>query len=676
MPVSYDLFVSYRWADAPSVAPVLDALAARGVSVWRDAREVEDFQSIQRAVSTGLASSRAMLVWYSRRYNESRACQWELTSAYVAAQTGGGSGGGGGNGAGDPRRRILVVNPETSNAHILLPELFDQLQVSAVGVQGDAAAVERIADAVQVALKLVPETAFGELRSLVPPAWIPSMGTGSARFVGRLREMWALHGTLQAGQAAMLTGTGGKAGLALVRGAGGIGKSLMAEEYALRFGAAYPGGVFWLRAYGYADGGVEMTVQQRSQAREVQFIDFSERLGIDTRGLSAAQVSGALGRHLGHKGLPFLWVVDDLPPDPGPEGIQGWQAPHPLGCTLFTSRTRRFSHVPTLELPQLDPADARALLTRRRALSAEESATADAICSLLGFHALAVDVTAALVALRGLPRVLKDLQNPGRDALELAAQLDEALPNGHQREIAATFLASIAQLDSSAQEVLRDAAVLAAAPIPVELLAASRAAAEGIDEHIARDAVAVAVSKVRAASLADDAGQGLITVHVLVSRTLRFAQQDGQRWEERRRGMVPVLSSRMTQAKDIRVHGQLSGWVEQARALSEAPDYAQTAALRGWVALFDFVRGAFALACRGYEEELAVCRRVQGEEHPYTLTSMNNLAVTHAYQGEWVSAIQLMERAAKGRQVTLGADHSDTQSSIQSLAAIKEAAKG
>ena len=38
--------------------------------------------------------------------------------------------------------------------------------------------------------------------------------------------------------------------MAQLSGMGGVGKSLLAEEYALRFGAAYPGGIFWLRALG------------------------------------------------------------------------------------------------------------------------------------------------------------------------------------------------------------------------------------------------------------------------------------------------------------------------------------------------------------------------------------------------------------------------------------------
>ncbi len=128
MGASNDLFLSYRWADKASVEPLLAALRARGVRVWQDAREVEDMASIQRAVATGLAGARALLAWYSLRYNESRACQWELTAAYCAAQA-----------EGDPRQRILVVNPEPGNAHVHLPELFDQLHFSGQGVPGDAA---------------------------------------------------------------------------------------------------------------------------------------------------------------------------------------------------------------------------------------------------------------------------------------------------------------------------------------------------------------------------------------------------------------------------------------------------------------------------------------------------------------------------------------------------------
>ena len=102
-------------------------------------------------------------------------------------------------------------------------------------------------------------------------------------------------------------------------------------------------------------------------------------------------------------------------------------------------------------------------------------------------------MTAALVERRGLACVLAALQRPDRDALDLAAQLDEALPNGHQRQIAATFLASIRQLDEPARELLRYAAVLAVlavAPIPSNLLVKALIAVRRDDPSAGADAAA------------------------------------------------------------------------------------------------------------------------------------------------------------------------------------------
>ena len=54
--------------------------------VWCDADEISDFASI-RAVTEGLAKSKALLAYYSNTYPLRRACQWELTVAFLAAQT-------------------------------------------------------------------------------------------------------------------------------------------------------------------------------------------------------------------------------------------------------------------------------------------------------------------------------------------------------------------------------------------------------------------------------------------------------------------------------------------------------------------------------------------------------------------------------------------------------------
>jgi hypothetical protein len=72
-----------------------------------------------------------------------------------------------------------------------------------------------------------------------------------------------------------------------VRGLGGVGKSLLAEEYALRW-RRLPGGIFWLRAFGN-DPTRPTSAEPRSQARR-QFAATAVALRIDTTGLQPAQV--------------------------------------------------------------------------------------------------------------------------------------------------------------------------------------------------------------------------------------------------------------------------------------------------------------------------------------------------------------------------------------------------
>jgi hypothetical protein len=99
--------MSYRHSDADEVRPMAQALQRAGLHVWIDEARIEDFESIQGNIENGLAKSKALLAYYSVRYPESRACQWELSAAFLAAQQ-----------EGDVRRRVLLVNPEDSNTHI------------------------------------------------------------------------------------------------------------------------------------------------------------------------------------------------------------------------------------------------------------------------------------------------------------------------------------------------------------------------------------------------------------------------------------------------------------------------------------------------------------------------------------------------------------------------------
>ena len=267
---TYDVFLSHAWADGERPQQLADALTKAGLRVWFDAAEINDFASITRAVTEGLAKSKALLAYYSKTYPLRRACQWELTAAFLAAQT-----------EGDPRRRVLVINPEKDADHIDPIELRDEKFRDAPKNDGE------MQQRVEAIVKHVA-TVSGPLADIHPlsaPNWYGMTPVGSTRFVGRLKEMWEVHSLLHAGDVAQITGAAAATGgIGQVQGLGGVGKSLLAEEYALHFGAAYPGGVFWVRAYGNDDPRPRWGRSKAETLRADQMRQMAECLGIDTQG--------------------------------------------------------------------------------------------------------------------------------------------------------------------------------------------------------------------------------------------------------------------------------------------------------------------------------------------------------------------------------------------------------
>jgi hypothetical protein len=89
----HDVFLSYRRKDTNRIWPLIDALKSRGLSVWFDQNDIDEFAPITDEIRNGLANSKVLLAWYSLDYPKSRPCQMELTAAFIAAQR-----------EGDPRR--------------------------------------------------------------------------------------------------------------------------------------------------------------------------------------------------------------------------------------------------------------------------------------------------------------------------------------------------------------------------------------------------------------------------------------------------------------------------------------------------------------------------------------------------------------------------------------------
>jgi hypothetical protein len=327
MPGIYDIFFSYRRHDLRRAQPLLDALESAGLRIWRDESAIDDGESITQDVRDGLASSKALVAFYSRTYSLSSACQEEIISAWLAAGK-------------FPHRRVRVINPESGVDHIpallrdiqapILPQDPSGLAAFASQMRGDIVSLD------------------GVLAAADPkqPMYYGIKPVHAKHFVGRVGELWDLHGKLTGNRISIVSGVYGQT-TAQVRGLGGNGKTLLAIEYAIRFGPAYPGGVFWLSAYGNDDtGGVvdheSREARRKDQLRELlrEFAVNFPNLHISAEGLKPEEIESALWRHITNQGAPCLWIVDDLPSSLPVSDIERyWIARWASVSTLLTTRS-------------------------------------------------------------------------------------------------------------------------------------------------------------------------------------------------------------------------------------------------------------------------------------------------------------------------------------------------
>jgi len=656
---TYDIFLSYPHADKVEVAKICKALDDKGLNVWMDESDIPDYASITRSIVDGLARSRVLVAYNSLNYAHSRACQWELTAAFLAVQR-----------EGDPLQRVLIINPEENAEHIHPVELRDELFQKA---PADQRAIDSLAVSVATHVSAIEGT-IGEIRGLIQPRWFGKKGTGSNRFVGRLPDMWHIHSSLYSAEVPIITGA--TSTTVQIHGMGGMGKSLLAEEYALRYAAAFPGGVFWLRAFGNDDVKTAMGPDEREAERIRQVRDIAAAYGIPVKDRSPEEIEAHLARELGNTD-PFLWVVDDIPSGMDVETLELWLAPHPLGKTLITTRTREYNSLGHLiPLDVLAPDEAWELLTswRKTAGEEEEEVATRKLIEDLGRHALALDVTgAALHASEGIQSFAEfreELASPTQDELELAAELKGVLPNGHEKSIASTLIRSIERLGPEGLDFLRLASVLAVAPIPALLISSVFSEVDGLDEAAGRRRAVLGLDQAENLSLAErvEDEPGARSVHTLISRTMRFRDTRPERTYQLETAAIKMLTNELSKVDDPHVHDELRLAVTHARELVSRSDDIQAADLMGCVARFDHVRGAYGSAENLFSRQCELRRTILGAEHPDTLTSMNNLAVTLGAQGDLEGARKIQEQVLEITHRVLGAEHPNTLTSMNNLA--------
>ena len=126
----------------------------------------------------------------------------------------------------------------------------------------------------------------------------------------------------------------------------------------------------------------------------------------------------------------------------------------------------------------------------------------------------------------------------------------------------------------------------------------------------------------------------------------------------------------------VQVYGKLPpaqavSYMEHAHQLcreQRGPDHPDTLNSMNNLALSYSALGRTAEALKLGEETLALRRTKLGPDHPDTLNSMNNLANSYSDLGRSAEALKLREETLALRRAKLGPDHPDTLNSMNILA--------
>ncbi|MEU6277179.1 toll/interleukin-1 receptor domain-containing protein, partial [Streptomyces populi] len=658
-----EVFFSYPRADRAAVLPLVAALRAAGVGVFLDESGIDEFEGITDEIRSALAGARLFVAYYSATYPTRPACQWELLTVFRAAIA-----------LGRASERILVINPEPGVDHVQPV----QLQDARYGATTDPESVTRLVERIAARVAGSPGC-LGDAIASKRPVWRPLEHLGSERFVGRVDEFWQLHQALHAFEY-LATQDGAAAGQAVVMGLGGVGKTLLVEQYARRFAAFYPGGIYWFTSAAShtpdapaSDGGQADVLAQHYQ-------QVAAALTLDSTALDPVQVREAARRHIETINQPCLWIVDDVPGDLTPGAVRELAAPHPLGRTVMTTRWRGYQ-LPVVDVDVLHADEAHRLLTTTRTPNGpDEETAARTLVRRLGSHALAVDLARGCLA-----------DQPGLTFTELLDQLDDTqdgdafqelvddlymqVPTDHTNDIAATFARSLHHLDDHALTLLRIAALLAPAPLPERLLTSISTTLSHQDEQSTRRADRRALSAAQRRSLIRQTGTEPPSwfLHALVSRTLTLHPEASDLRPVLRQAAL-AATLRLMRAVYTPGRLDLADVMPHARALVEELDTGESLALLDSVARYDYESGQPASASHHYQRLIDARTTQLGEDHPSTLATRSDLANAYRSAGDLGRAIPLLEETLTDSVRVLGEDHPNTLIFRNSLATAYQSA--
>ncbi len=458
-------------------------------------------------------------------------------------------------------------------------------------------------------------------------------------FVGRVAELWTVHDQLRDKKTSIVSGVG------VVYGAGGLGKTQLAIEYAHRFNAHYPGGIFWIDA----DQGIQ---------RLIDILVRCLSLKVDGK-LPVPDQLASIWATIAQR-LAMLVVLDNFPEQ---VAIREWLPTSGDVYVLVTTRRTDMKRYSGVRLPVLTVEEGQRLL-------GEFSENARALVEEVGGLPLALELLRAQLTELSSADVLNSVRTGGAIAMleRFADEYREDLPDGHARSIAATIQASWDQATEDGREVLRVLSHLASAPVPLRLLRAVLGWAEAnpVDDRLRR-----AVSDLVRLSLVERDSQGQPMAHRLI---LGFAGAlpDTERYAKETLDAVDREMRRTTDDQDTASYRDLEAVLPHADWLLARVTPVDSVSL--WLA--NTLRwhhnkmGRFQVAKQYGERALAIAQELYPHSHPEVAIQRSNLALTVRDLGALSAARDLLRQTLAAAEHSYPAGHPNIAISQSNLATV------
>jgi TIR domain/Tetratricopeptide repeat/NB-ARC domain len=695
------VFVSYAGVDTDWAEWVAWQLSEAGYDVELDAWDWQTGDNFVARMSAALDAASVVVALWSKAYFETGRFTQNEWSALVARR-----------GANGTRLvPLFIADP----AQVPVPAILSALVTRQLYGLDEAAMLRTLLAAVG-----------GPHRPAMAPPTPRGAATQGPRLPGSLPALWNVppRSAMFTGRDGLLTqlrertASGGLVAAQALHGMGGIGKTLLASEFAHRYAADYDV-VWWVDA------------EQPGLIGE-QFANLATAAEVAGVTMDVPAAAAAVMAYLRRRGR-WLVVFDNAE---DPSAIRSW-LPEGGGHVLITSRNPAWAGVAVpIEVDVFSrPESVRLLKEQVPSLTDQD---ADQVAERVGDLPLALAQAAGVLAETGITPLeyLHALQ------VEAAQVMEAGTPATYNTSLAAVVRvasAKLGQVDQASVQFLHICAFLAPEPVPISwfsraaassapgsgagpaALDSDDAAANPLPEALA----AVASSAFALAQLAGrlaryglarvTAGSGPV-LHALTAaitrQSLTPAQQAAARaaaewllvvaapgdtddastwaaWAIVLPHLIALDPSTTSNADlhvlackgiryllvrgDPRTAHDLAAWLHGAWSQRLGPSHRHTLLAASNLAQAHTDLGDYRAARALSEDTLTRRRRVLGDDHPDTLRSANGLANTRHALGDHQAARTLHEDTLARRRRVLGEDHPDTLRSATNLAITQHA---